>query len=309
MVYDLIIIGGGPAGLTAGIYALRAGLKTLLIERLAPGGQMTITSKVENYPGFESITGPELSNLMFEQAVKLGLEVEFSDVLEYHLDGEIKKIKTYTGEREAKTVILALGASAKQLAVENEKKFIGRGISYCATCDGNFFKGKKVAVVGGGNTSLEDCIYLSGIAEKIYLIHRRSTFNGENKSVEIVESLAQGENPKIEKILNSTVKKLLGDTKLEGIIVEDKITGQERQLDVEGLFVAIGRKPDTELLKDIINLDENGYIVTNEKLETNIKGIFAAGDVRQKRVRQIVTATSDGAISALSAHEFIRGGR
>lgn len=307
-MYDLIIVGGGPAGLTSAIYALRAGLKVLLIERLVPGGQVSITSKVENYPGFESIEGPELSARMFEQATKLGLETLFSDVLEYNLEGSVKTLKVYEGERQAKAVILALGASAKQLNVENEKKFIGRGISYCATCDGAFFKGKTVAVVGGGNTSLEDCIYLTGMAEKIYLIHRRDGFRGEERSVDVINSYSTGEKPKIEKVLNSTIKTLLGDTKLTGVIVEDKLTGKERQIDLDGLFVAIGRKPDTELLKGVINLDENGYITTDEKLSTSVKGVFAAGDVRPKSLRQIVTATSDGAIAAVYAMEYIRGG-
>ncbi len=308
MMYDLIIVGGGPAGLTAAIYALRAGLKVLLIERLMPGGQVAQTTKIENYPGFESIDGLELAMKMHVQAEKLGLEIEYADVLEYSIDGEIKKIKTYSNVFEAKSVILALGASAKQLNVANEKKYIGRGLSYCATCDGSFFKDKVVAIVGGGNTSLEDCIYLSGIVKKVYLIHRRDTFRGEHANVANFNRLLNSENSNVTQILNSTVVELFGENKLEGLVLENKINGEKTKLELDGLFVAIGRKPDTELLKDVIELNSNGYIVTDEKMATNIKGVFAAGDVREKSLRQIVTACSDGAIAAISAFEFIKGG-
>lgn len=308
MMYDLIIVGGGPAGLTAAIYALRAGLKVLLIERLMPGGQVAQTTKIENYPGFESIDGFELSMKMHAQAEKLGLEIEYADVLEYTLNDKIKKIKTYSHAFETKSVILALGASAKQLNVANEKKFVGKGISYCATCDGAFFKDKIVAIVGGGNTSLEDCIYLSGIVKKVYLIHRRDTFRGEQANIASFNKILNSKNSNVSQILNSTIVELLGEDKLEGLVLENKISGEQTKLEVEGLFVAIGRKPDTELLKDIIELNSDGYILTDEKMSTNIKGVFAAGDVREKSLRQIVTACNDGAIAAVSAFEFIKGG-
>ncbi len=307
-MFDLIIVGGGPAGLTCALYAQRAGLKSIVIERLIPGGQVAITSKIENYPGFEKIDGTELSVKMFEQATKHGAEVEFSDVLEYHLEGAEKSVRTYNGEIKGKTIVLCMGASAKQLNVENERKYIGKGISYCATCDGTFFKDKNVAVVGGGNTSLEDCIYLSQLVKKIYLIHRRDAFRGEDKMVKSIMDLTTGENPKIKLVLNSTVKSLLGEEKISGIEVENKVTKEIKKLDIEGLFVAIGRKPDTDLVSDLIKLSENGYIITNEKMQTNIKGVFAAGDVREKTLRQIVTAASDGSIAAISALEYIRGG-
>lgn len=308
MIYDLIIVGGGPAGLTASIYALRAGMKVLLVERMMPGGQVAQTTKIENYPGFESIDGLELSMKMHAQAEKLGLEIEYADVLEYELNNEIKKIRTYSNVFEAKSLILALGASAKQLNVANEKKFIGRGLSYCATCDGSFFKDKIVAIVGGGNTSLEDCIYLSGIAKKVYLIHRRDTFRGEQANVANFTKILNQENSNVSQILNSTIIELIGENKLEGIILENKVNGEKTKLNLDGLFVAIGRKPDTELLKDIIKLNSNGYIITDEKMRTSIQGVFAAGDVREKSLRQIVTACSDGAIAAISAFEFIKGG-
>lgn len=307
-MYDLIIVGGGPAGLTASIYALRAGLKTLLIERLMPGGQVAQTTKIENYPGFDTINGFDLAMKMHQQAEKLGLEIEYADVLEYNLEDEIKRIKTYFNTFETKTLILALGASAKQLNVDNEKKFLGKGVSYCATCDGAFFKNKVVAIVGGGNTSLEDCIYLSGIAKKVYLIHRRDSFKGENANIASFKAVSENANSNIETIYNSVITELKGENALHSIVLQNKVTNEKKTIELDGLFVAIGRKPDTELLKDKIDLNENGYIITDEKMRTNISGVFAAGDVRQKSLRQIVTACSDGAISAISAFEFIKGG-
>ena len=302
-MYDIIIIGGGPAGLTASIYALRAKKSVLLIERYAPGGQVAQTGKIENYPGFKSIDGLELSNLMFEQVSDLGLETIYTDVIKYDLLGKVKKVETYDGTFECKAVVLALGAVARQLDVENEKKFIGKGISYCATCDGNFFKDKNVAVVGGGNTSFEDCLYLADIVNKIYLIHRRDEFRGDKHTLlKLKEFEKVG---KIEFVLNSVVKVLNGEDKLTSVVVENKIDKTLREIPVDGLFVAIGRRPDTSLIQDIITLDENGYIITDENMRTNIDGVYAVGDVRQKRLRQIVTACSDGAISAVDIIDYI----
>lgn len=302
-MYDIIIIGGGPAGLTASIYALRAKKSVLLIERYAPGGQVAQTGKIENYPGFKSIDGLELSNLMFEQVSDLGLETIYTDVIKYDLLGKVKKVETYDGTFECKAVVLALGAVARQLDVENEKKFIGKGISYCATCDGNFFKDKNVAVVGGGNTSFEDCLYLADIVNKIYLIHRRDEFRGDKHTLlklKVFEKVG-----KIEFVLNSVVKALNGEDKLTSVVVENKIDKTLREIPLDGLFVAIGRRPDTSLIQDIITLDENGYIITDENMRTNIDGVYAVGDVRQKRLRQIVTACSDGAISAVDIIDYI----
>lgn len=302
-MYDIIIIGGGPAGLTASIYALRAKKSVLLIERYVPGGQVAQTGKIENYPGFKSIDGLELSNLMFEQASDLGLETIYTDVIKYDLLGKVKKVETYDGSFECKAVVLALGAVARQLDVENEKKFIGKGISYCATCDGNFFKDKNVAVVGGGNTSFEDCLYLADIVNKIYLIHRRDEFRGDKHTLlKLKEFEKVG---KIEFVLNSVVKVLNGEDKLTSVVVENKIDKTLREIFVDGLFVAIGRRPDTSLIQDVITLDENGYIITDENMRTNIDGVYAVGDVRQKRLRQIVTACSDGAISAVDIIDYI----
>lgn len=305
-MYDTIIIGAGPAGLTAAIYALRAKKKVLMLERLFPGGQVAVTNVIENYPGFEKISGMELATKMFEQAVKLGLEIVYSEILEYDITGKIKKVRTHNNTYEAKTILLCLGAFAKQLEVENEQKFVGNGISYCATCDGNFFKDKTVAVIGGGNTSMEDVLYLYDIAEKIYLIHRRDTFKVEKEEIlNKVKALSTDANSKIKIILNSVVTELKGENKLESIVIENKKDKEFEEIKVDGIFVAIGRKPDTDLLKGILELDAMGYIITNENMQTNINGVFAAGDVRHKTLRQIVTACADGAISSVSINNYI----
>ena len=302
MIYDILIIGGGPAGLTAGIYGRRAGKKVLIIERMMSGGQVALTSIVENYPGVETTDGISLATKMFEQATNLGVDFVYSYVLEYDLLGKTKIVRTHEGTFEGKTIILCLGASARQLNLENEKKFLGRGVSYCATCDGNFFKDKTVAVVGGGNTSLEDSLYLSNLAKKVYVIHRRDKFKGDEILVERLECKSERHN--IEILLNSRVIKIDGADKLSAITVENCLTKEQKVLNVDGLFVAIGRKPDTELLTNV-ELDENGYIITNDRMETNLEGVFSAGDVRKKQLRQIITACSDGAIASVSASEYI----
>ena len=306
-MFDVIIVGGGPSGLTSAIYACRAGLKTLLIEKYMPGGQVALTSTIENYPGFVKIDGVELSMKMHEQAQNCGCEFDFAEVIDVDMEAKIKTVKTHTNTYQAKTVILSLGASAKSLEVEGEKKYIGKGLSYCATCDGTLYKDKTVAIVGGGNTSLEDCIYLSGIAKKVYLIHRRDTFRGDETLVKALEKNIL-QNGNIEKVLNSKVVKIYGEQKLSAIDVENLVDNTTKKIEIDGLFVAIGRKPDTEILNKKINLDNNGYIITDEKMRTNIEGVFACGDVRAKSLRQIVTACSDGAIASVSAFEYIRGG-
>ena len=306
-MYDVIIVGGGPAGLTAGIYACRAGLKTLLIERMMPGGQIGLTSTIENYPGFEKIDGVDLAVKMHNHAQNAGCEFDFAEVVSFDFDGEEKIVNTHNASYKTKTIILSLGASAKQLQVENEKKFVGRGLSYCATCDGTLYKNKVVAVVGGGNTSLEDCIYLSGLAKTVYLIHRRDAFRGDDTLVKALNATANS-NQNIKLLLNSKVTGLVGQDRLQSLQVQDIATGKTQAIDVDGLFVAIGRKPDTEILAGKINLDKNGYVITDEKMKTNLDGVFACGDIRVKSLRQIVTACSDGAIAAISAFEYVRGG-
>ena len=241
---------------------------------------------------------------MFEHVSSLGVEFVFSDVLEFELEGKIKKIRTHEGTFEGRTIILCLGASAKQLNLKNEKKFLGRGVSYCATCDGNFFKEKTVAIVGGGNTSLEDALYLSNLVKKLYVILRRDDFSGEKiLKDQVKQAHANPQNP-IEILYNSQVVEIDGQDKLSAITVESCLTKEKQVLNVDGLFIAIGRKPDTEILQGV-ELDKNGYIITNEKMETNIPGVYAAGDVRQKQLRQIVTACSDGAIASVNTNEYI----
>lgn len=307
MIYDLIIVGAGPAGLTSAIYGLRAGLTVLLIEKAAPGGQIAITPNVENYPGYISINGYELSSKMYEQASMLGLDSVFDEITKYDLTGEIKTVYGLSAEYKAKTIILALGAKERELEVENEKRLIGRGVSYCATCDGAFFKGKTVAIVGGGNTSFDDCIYLSGVVKKVYLIHRKDTFRAEERLVNRVKQIAEETNV-IEFVLNSTVEKINGGDKVSSITVKNVDNKEEFDLPIDALFIAIGRKPETENLKGVIDLTSDGYILTDDKMQTNVKGVYAAGDIREKTLRQIVTATSDGAMAAISAHQNVRGG-
>ena len=304
MLYDVLIIGGGPAGLTAAIYSRRAGKNVLIIERTVPGGQVALTNTVENYPGIKKTDGVTLATEMFEHATSLKTEFVFSDVLDFDLNNKIKKVVTHEGTFEGKCIILCLGASAKQLNLDNEKKFMGKGISYCATCDGALYKNKIVAIVGGGNTSLEDSLYLSGLAKKVYLIHRRDKFKGDKILIEQLEKESNKENSNIEVLLNSHVTKLEGNEKISTINVENCETKETKNLQVDGLFIAIGRKPDTDLLEGI-ELDKNGYIITNEKMETNIPGVYAAGDVRQKQLRQIITACSDGAVASVNTNEYI----
>ncbi|MBR4407954.1 MAG: thioredoxin-disulfide reductase [Clostridia bacterium] len=303
-MYDIIIVGGGPAGLTASIYALRARKTVLLVEKMVIGGQVTQTDNIENYPGFESISGPELSMKMYEQAEKLGLKTVYSDVKSMQLEGDIKKVETFDGEFEAKAVILAMGAVARNLDIDSEREFRGKGVSYCATCDGNFYKNKVVAVVGGGNSSVGEALYLSNIASKVYLIHRREEFRAEKVIMQKVNEIAQTTG-KIEIITNSVVKDIEGNGKVESIILTNLAEKTENEIAVDGVFVAIGRKPDTGLLEGVIELDASGYIITDEEMKTNVKGVFAAGDVRKKGLKQIVTACSDGAIAATEAIEML----
>lgn len=302
-IYDTIIVGGGPAGLTAAIYLARANKSVLVLERNIPGGQMVNTPIIENYPGFEKIDGVSLALNMKAQVEKLDVEIKQTDVLRYNLQGKIKQIFTYNDTLSAKTIILALGASNKQLECKNEQKFLGRGVSYCATCDGSLFSGKEVAVVGGGNTAFTDVVYLSDICKKVYLIHRRDEFRADKVLISQVEKLAK--SGKVEFILNSTVSAINGDNSVISININNKITDQNTVLPISALFIAIGRTPDTSLLSGQINLTSNGYIITDENMQTNIPGVFAAGDCRDKNLRQIVTATSDGAISSLSALTYL----
>lgn len=298
-MYDIIIVGAGPAGLTAAIYGRRALKSVLVLEALSYGGQIINTLDIENYPAAAHISGFDFATNLYNQVKELGAEVKFEKVTNITDMGDIKKVATAKNEYEAKTIILATGADNRKLGLENEDSLIGKGISYCATCDGNFFKGKDVAVVGGGNTALEDTLYLTDLVNKVYLIHRRDEFRGDPT---IVEKLKEKDN--VEFVYNSNVTKLISNDKLEAIEVTNK-DGSKKEIKVSGLFVAIGKVPENENFKELISLDDSGYIIASEDCHTNIEGIFVAGDNRVKELRQLVTATSDGAIAATEAVKYI----
>lgn len=300
MIYDMIIVGAGTAGLSAAIYGARAGKKVLVLEANTYGGQIVRSPEVENYPGIAHISGYEFAQNLYEQAVNLGAEVEFENVVEIRADGREKYVVTEDNEYTALSVILATGAINRPLGVEGEDDFVGAGISYCATCDGAFFKGKDVAVVGGGSTALEDALFLSAYCRKVYLIHRRDAFRGEQK---YVDNLKTKDN--IEFVLNSQVTALHGDSFLEAVEVKDKVSGETRTILVSGLFVAIGQMPQNDSFANLIQLDKSGYIAAGEDCRTNVEGIFTAGDCRTKTVRQLTTAASDGATAALAACEYL----
>jgi thioredoxin reductase (NADPH) len=305
-VYDIVIIGGGPAGMTAAIYALRAGMKTLLIEGAAHGGQIVNTYEIKNYTGFEEINGADLANKMREQVDKLGVDNVYDMVTNLNLEDEIKQIETqYSGTFYAKSIILTMGAAARKLGLDREEQLSGAGVSYCAICDGAFFKDKTVAVVGGGNTAIEDLIYLNKVAKKVYLIHRRETFRADKILLDAVESILEKPDTKTELILNSGVTKLLGDTMLNGVEVSNFKTKEVKTLSLDGLFVAIGRIPSTGIIRGKIELDDYGYIKADEHMKTNVEGVYVAGDIRVKEVRQIITAASDGAIAATHASNYV----
>lgn len=294
-MYDIIVIGGGPAGLTAALYALRAEKSVLVLEGSGFGGQIVYTPKVENFPGTLSMSGAEFADKLVEQVLSLGGQVEFEKVVEVK-DGEIKTIVTDSGEYTAKSIIIATGVKNRHLGVEGEEKLIGRGLSFCAVCDGAFYKGKTVAVVGGGNTAIEDAIYLSALANRVYLIHRRQEFRAEPR---LVKELKEKAN--IELVLDSTVSGFLKEDRLNGIEVINKITQEKREILIDGIFVAIGQIPQNKIFENVVDLDENGYIIAGEDCKTSAEGIYAAGDCRTKSVRQLTTAVGDGTVAALAA--------
>lgn len=300
-IHDVIIIGGGPAGYTAALYCVRAGLNTILLEKLSAGGQMALTTQIDNYPGFEEgIDGFTLGEKMQLQAEHFGAVTELAEVLSLELKESIKTIETSEGTFYGKTVILAMGANPKELGLSNESGLIGRGVGYCAACDGMFYKGKTVAIVGGGNTAAADALVLSRICEKVILIHRRDTL----RATKIYhDTLFRTEN--IEFCWNSTVTELLADKKLTGIKVQNVNTKEETQMDVDGVFVSIGQKPASELVVGQVELDPSGYIVADETTKTNLPGVFAIGDVRTKPMRQVVTAVADGAVASHFVEEYL----
>ena len=300
-IYDLLIIGGGPGGYTAALYAARAGLEVAVLEKMSPGGQMALTHQIDNYPGFvNGVEGFELGMNMQQQAERFGAVTEYAEVLEVDFNASPKLVKTSSGDFYSKAVIWAAGANPRELGLAEEKGLLGRGVAYCAACDGMFYKDKTVVVVGGGNTAAADALLLSRIAKKVYLVHRRDSL----RATKIYhQPLVQAEN--VEFVWNSTVQQILSDGKVSGIVVKDVNSGQERQIDCQGVFVSIGRKPSTELVADQLQLDDSGYIVADESTKTNIKGVFAVGDVRTKQLRQVVTAVADGAVAAHNAEEYL----
>ena len=299
--YNMIIVGGGPDGYTAALYAARAGLSVMVLEMLAPGGQMATTTEIDNYPGFEeTVDGFELAQKMKAGAERFGAESEFAQVTKIDLEATLKTVYTTSDVYEAETIILATGAAPRELGVEHEGELRGRGISYCATCDGMMYRGKTVAVVGGGNTAVEDALYLSKLCKKVYIIHRRDKLRASTASQ---QKLERAEN--IEFIWDSQITEVMFDQIVKGAKVKNKVTGEETELELNGIFVAIGRMPNTELVKGQVELDKEGYIIADETTRTNIPGVFAAGDVRQKPLRQIITAASDGAVASKFAEEYM----
>jgi len=308
--YDIIIIGGGPAGLTAGLYTARSKMKTLLLEKVAPGGQAALAWTIENYPGFpEGIDGPELMGRVRKQAERYGLEIKSGEVVKVSVSSEderskrkVEKIINTRGE-EYKTValIVATGTRPKKLGVTGEERLIGRGVSYCATCDGPLFKNRKVVVVGGGDTAVEEALFLSRFAEMTSLIYRRD----ELRATKIMRERAAS-NPKLEFISKSVVTEVLGETEVEGVKVRNVETGKDLTLEAKGVFVHIGNIPNTAFLKGIVEMDEEGFIVTNENMETSVSGIYACGDVRKKLLRQVVTACGEGATAGVAAGQYVQ---
>jgi thioredoxin reductase (NADPH) len=300
--YDCLVIGGGPAGITAATYAARAGLSVALIERGMPGGQMATTHIVENYPGFEDgIAGPELGMKMMKQAERFGVVVIYADVTELALEGNEKKAVLSDGaEYTAETMVLCMGAYARPLGISGETRFRGAGVSYCAVCDGMFFKDKEVAVVGGGDTAVGDALYLSRIARHVTLIHRRNVFRATDIHVKRMM-----ENKNISVLTPCVVDEVKGSGVIESIIVRNLETGLVRDLPVNGFFIAVGLQPNTKLTEGKLDMDEGGYIVTNERCETSVAGVYAAGDIRTKELRQVITAASDGAMAATKLAEYM----
>ena len=300
-IYDVIVIGGGPAGYSAALYTVRAGLSTLVVEKLCAGGQMTETNKIENYPGLsEGIDGFTLGMQMQQGAERFGAKTVNAEVLSVELTGDEKKIVTTNGEFTARAVIIATGAGHKHLGIENEEKLAGKGVAYCATCDGMFYRGKTVGVVGGGNSAAADAMVLSRLAQKVYLIHRRDTLRATKV---YHEPLQDAEN--VEFLWNNQVAELLFDEKLTGVKLQNVQTGEQTVVELDGLFISVGRNPATELFAGQLELDEKGYILADETTRTNINGVFAVGDVRAKAVRQIITAAADGAVAAHFAESYL----
>lgn len=300
-VYDMIIIGGGPAGYTSALYAARAGLDVLVLEKFSAGGQMALTHEIDNYPGFESgVDGFTLAEKMKAQAEKFGAKTKNAEVLAVEPEEKLKVVVTAKERYISKTVVLAMGANPRELGIQNERELVGRGVAYCASCDGMFFKGKTVVVVGGGDSAAVDTLLLSRIAEKVILVHRRDTL----RATKIYhDPLINADNVEIR--FNSVITELLHADKLTGVRIKNINSGEEKEISADGVFVSVGRKPATDFLKGAVALDEGGYVIAGEDTKTNVSGVFAVGDVRTKALRQIVTAVADGATAVHLAEEYL----
>ena len=302
-VYDMIVVGGGPGGYTAALYGARAGLRVAVLEKLSAGGQMALTHTIDNYPGFpEGVDGFELGQRMQQQAERFGAKTVYATVTKLELLSEPKCVETSEGIFEAKTVVLATGAGPKELGLPKEKELVGRGVAYCAACDGMFYRGKTVVVVGGGNSAAADALLLSRVAKKVILVHRRDTL----RATKIYhEPLMKAEN--VEFHWNSVVEEFLHGNKVTGVRLRNTLSGEESVVETDGVFISIGRKPATELLAGQLELDESGYVIAGEDTQTSIPGVYAVGDMRTKKLRQIVTAVADGAIAVHMAEEYLAG--
>lgn len=302
IIYDTAIIGGGPAGYTAAMYCARAGITAVILEQLAPGGQMALTSKIENYPGYDNATdGFSLAQKMKHAADMAGAATINAEVLGIDFSNKIKLIKTAGETIKAKTVVVATGANPRKLSVKGEDELVGRGVGYCATCDGMLFKNKVVAVAGGGNSAAEEALFLSKLCQKVYIVHRRDKLRATKA---YIDSLSNADN--IEFIWNSNITKLISDNTLKAIEVTDSLNGHKKLIQCSGLFVAIGRIPNTAIFKASLALDNSGYIIADETTKTSQPGVFAAGDVRTKALRQIITAASDGAVASYYIEEYLQ---
>jgi thioredoxin reductase (NADPH) len=299
-MYDLIVIGSGPAGMAAAIYAKRAQLNFVILERTFAGGQIINTYEVENYPGIKTLSGMDLSNMFREHVESLGASIDSDDVVSLNISGKVKKVITTKNTYETKTIILATGATWKKLGAEGEEKFTGRGVSYCATCDGAFYKDKEVVVVGGGDVAVEDAIYLARICKKVYLVHRRD----ELRAVKgLQERLFTNKN--VEILWDSELDEIYGDEFVEGVTIYNNKSKDKTNIKIDGVFVAVGTIPNSQLLNGKVEMDDNNWVITDEWSMTNVKGVFAAGDVRKKVLKQVITAASDGAIATYGAERFI----
>ena len=302
--YDVIIIGGGPAGMTAGLYTSRARLRTLLIENGLFGGQITTTELIENYPGFpQGVSGDELSRFMEEQAKRFGMETISDEVTGVSLDKDLKKVKTYEGEYSCRALIICTGTEYRKLGVPGEEEFKGRGISYCATCDGAFFKDSRIIVVGGGDSALTEALFLTKFVKELTIIHRRDAL----RATKIYQERTLN-HPKIKFLWNSVVQEIKGDSVVRSVVVKNVKTGDLKEVEIEGAFLFVGLMPRTQFLREMVRLDEAGYIITNDNCETSAKGIFAAGDCRKKLLRQISTSVGDGATAAFAAEKYLEEG-